>query len=316
MDILISASLLSAFVAGMAALFAPCCVTVLLPAYLGSIFRQRKTVFLMTLVFFFGVLAVFLPLGLGIAALGQFLKNYHNQLYAIGGLFLVLLGLSILIGQHFSLPFLSRLKRGNGKIENAGSVFVLGIFSGIATLCCAPVLAGVMALSALPGSLFWGAIYSLTYALGMVMPLFVIAYFLDKSNITDKFSFFKKRINYSVIGRKINISVSELVAGLVYLLMGALTLYLNWTGKLAMGGGSYQLSINIYMARLTKFLGQFMDKIPKELWLLAILAALALIVKIAINMMKKTDKVESSEKINGSAASHSCREVEKTNKNE
>ena len=48
--VLVMASLVTAFIAGVAALFAPCCITVLLPAYLGSIFRQKATIMLMTLV--------------------------------------------------------------------------------------------------------------------------------------------------------------------------------------------------------------------------------------------------------------------------
>ena len=56
MELLISTSLIAAFVAGIAALFAPCCVTVLLPSYFGSIFETRRKVFLMTFIFFLGIL--------------------------------------------------------------------------------------------------------------------------------------------------------------------------------------------------------------------------------------------------------------------
>ena len=295
MDILIGTSLLTAFIAGVAALFAPCCVTVLLPAYLASIFRQKRTVFLMTLVFFAGVLTVFLPLGLGIAALGQFLKNYHDQLYTVGGLFLILLGSSILLGRHFPLPFSARSKVRSVKIAGAGSIFVLGIFSGFATLCCAPVLAGVMALSVLPGSLFWGGMYSLVYALGMVMPLFVIAYFLDKADFTGKLSIFKKRIGYSILGKEINLTVSEIIAGLMYLLMGFLTLYLDWTNRLAMGGGEYQMTINIYLARLNRYLGQFLGNISPLVWVLGVAFILGAIVVVAWRMVKKNKNSQKSE---------------------
>ena len=154
MEILIGASLITAFVAGMAALFAPCCITVLLPAYFASIFRERKTVFLMTFVFFLGLLVIFLPLGLGVAGLGRFFSQYHNQLFIFGGLFLLLLATSTLLGKRFSLPFSFHPAV---KVSNdVGSVFILGVFSGFATVCCAPVLAGVLMLSALPGSIFWG----------------------------------------------------------------------------------------------------------------------------------------------------------------
>src|SRR3989338_1120467 len=205
-DILVGASLAAAFIAGIAALFAPCCITVLLPAYLGSIFRQKRTVFLMTFVFFIGLLVVFLPLGLGMAGLGQLFSKYHDTIFIIGGIVLFSLGASILLGRHFSMPFSPHPKI---KIQNAGSVFVLGIFSGFATLCCAPVLAGVLALAALPGSIFWGGMYAVAYVLGMTTPLFVIAYFLDKTDFTKKLSIFKKQISYKIGGNTISLRSEE-----------------------------------------------------------------------------------------------------------
>src|SRR3989338_8524264 len=103
-ELVVSASLLASFIAGVAALFAPCCISVLLPAYLGSVFRQRRTVLLMTFVFFLGLLLVFLPLGLGMAGLGTALAGFHDLIFTIGGLLLLGLGLFILLGRHFSLP--------------------------------------------------------------------------------------------------------------------------------------------------------------------------------------------------------------------
>lgn len=246
---LIITSLITAFVAGIAALFAPCCITVLLPTYLASIFRQRRTVVAMTAVFFLGLLAVFLPLGLGIAAFGTFLASIHNPLYYIGSIFLMLLGASLLLGKHFSLPFHIK-QRGGGKVTGAGSVFILGIFSGFATLCCAPVLAGVLALSALPGSIFWGTMYAAFYVLGMVVPLFILAYITDRSGVSEKLGFFQKRFAYRVFGRSVDIAVADIIAGGAYLAMGLLIFYLTATGNLAMGGGAYQTNVNLFMNKI------------------------------------------------------------------
>src|SRR3972149_104043 len=105
MELLLSASLIAAFIAGVAALFAPCCITVLLPAYFASIFRERYKVFLMTFVFFLGILVVFLPLGLGAAVLGQVFNRYHNTIFVAGGVFVTSMGLLLITGKHFSLPF-------------------------------------------------------------------------------------------------------------------------------------------------------------------------------------------------------------------
>ena len=246
---LIITSLIAAFVAGIAALFAPCCITVLLPTYLASIFRQRRTVVGMTGVFFLGLLVVFLPLGLGIAAFGTFLTSIHNPLYYAGSVFLVLLGISLLLGKHFSLPFHIRQKNG-GKVTGAGSVFILGIFSGFATLCCAPVLAGVLALSILPGSVFWGTMYAVLYVLGMVVPLFVLACLTDKTGVAEKLNFFQRRITYRILGREIDIAVADLIAGIAYLAMGILIFFLTATNNLAMGGGAYQTNVNLFMNKV------------------------------------------------------------------
>src|SRR3989339_1405809 len=129
MEILITASFLAAFLAGIAALFAPCCITVLLPAYLASIFRQKRAVFLMTFIFFLGLLVVFLPLGLGIAGIGQAFSQYHDALFILGGVFLLSLGAFILLGKHFSLPFVPQPKV---QVRGIASVFILGVFSAFA----------------------------------------------------------------------------------------------------------------------------------------------------------------------------------------
>ncbi len=43
-DTLYNISLIAAFIAGMVALFAPCCISYLLPAYFGSVFKEKKKV--------------------------------------------------------------------------------------------------------------------------------------------------------------------------------------------------------------------------------------------------------------------------------
>lgn len=255
MEPLIIASLITAFIAGVAALFAPCCITVLLPSYLGSIFREKRKVVLMTFVFFLGLLAVFLPLGLGAAGLGKLLSEYHDPIFIVGGVLLLFLGASILLGRHFSMPFSIHPKLKN---TNTGSVFMLGIFSGFATMCCAPVLAGVIALSVLPNSIFWGGIYSLAYVLGMVAPLFLIAYLLDKNNITQKLMNSNKRLTYSIGEKKISLAIADLISGATFLLMGIFILYLAQTNQLAMGGGEFQTKINIYLNQLVQIISSWL----------------------------------------------------------
>jgi len=262
MSAFILASLITSFIAGVAALFAPCCVSVLLPAYLGSIFRERYKVVAMTFIFFLGVLTVFLPIGLGFAYLAQFFKDYHGEVYFIGGSFLAVLGAMILTNNGFELPFSvhPQLKKHNG-----GSVYLLGIFSGIATTCCAPVLAGVLALSALPGSVLWGGLYTVVYVLGMVTPLFFIAIIADKAKITKKMMLVRKPIMYPLLGKQVSITWAQLMSGGIFLIMGLYTVYISFVGP-GMATSDYQISMNIYFAKLLKAIIPVITPIANYIW--------------------------------------------------
>ena len=286
MDIFILASLITAFIAGIAALFAPCCISVLLPSYLGSIFRERRKVLIMTFVFFLGIATVFLPIGLGFSALAQFFKEYHNIIFIIGGTFLTVLGIMILTKNGFVLPFSvhPQLKK-----HNAGSVYGLGVFSGIATTCCAPVLAGVLALAVLPGSLFWGAIYTLMYVFGMVAPLFFIALLADKTNVTKKLMNMRKTFSYKIFGNEITITFAELMSGGVFLIMGLFTVYYAFMGNLTVHS-DYQITINVYFDKLLKAITAFITPIANYAWTAIGILIVYVVVKIAKSLSNKSTR--------------------------
>lgn len=288
MEVIILAALITAYLAGVAALFAPCCIGVLLPAYFGSIFRQKKTVVLMTFVFFFGLLTVFLPLGLGMGFLGQLFKEYHNIIYLVASVFFLILAGIILLGFHMSLPFKTK---SNVKVTGGISVFILGIFSGFATLCCAPVLAGALALSVLPGSILWGGLYSIVYVIGMVSPLFVISYYLDKKGVMEKVNFFKKEFRYSLFKKKISLTLSNVFSGLVFLVMGALLLYYSITKQLTMDSSGGDLWVNILVAKLTDIITTFISSTIGQIIFFSIVIILFVwIIKITITKYRRNKR--------------------------
>lgn len=291
MNLLVSTSIVAAFVAGVAALFAPCCITVLLPSYLGSIFRERRKVFLMTFFFFLGILVVFLPLGLGSAIFGQWLSRYHNIIFAVGGAFLLALGLSLLLGRRFTLPFHVSPEL---KSHHPFSVFTLGIFSGIATTCCAPVLAGVLALSALPGSVWLGGAYTLAYVLGMVAPLFFLSLLLDRSGATQRLMRFRKPLQYRLAGRTIAVTVPDVLSGIIFVGMGILTVSLALGNRLAVHSG-LQTSINIELTKILKSLNGVISLLPESWW--AVIAGLFFLGLIArVTYLFKQESHESQKK--------------------
>jgi cytochrome c-type biogenesis protein len=285
MEVLILAALITAFLAGVAALFAPCCIGVLLPAYFGSIFRQKRTILLMTLVFFFGLLTVFLPLGLGMGFLGQLFTEYHNTIYLVASIFFLILAGVILLGYHASLPFKTKLSL---KVTGGLSVFILGFFSGFATLCCAPVLAGALALSVLPGSILWGGLYSIMYVIGMVSPLFIISYYLDKKGVMEKITFFKKEVEYSLFNRKILLTMSNVFSGIVFLVMGSLLLYYSLTNKITMGSSESSLWINILMSQITDVITGFIGSTIGQIIFFGIIILLFVwLIKIVVSKYRR-----------------------------
>ncbi len=286
MELLISTSLIAAFIAGVAALFAPCCVTVLLPSYFGSIFRTRRKVFLMTFIFFLGILTIFLPLGLGMSALGQVFSRYHREIFTVIGLFLTALGISLLFGKRLPMPKSLRPKPELTGKENVWSVFMLGIFSGIATTCCAPVLAGALALSMLPGSYIWGIIYTLAYVLGMVTPLFVLSLILDRTRMTDRLFGARTPITLHLFRKDVKVRISDLLAGATFTIMGALTLFWAFTGNLTMHS-ELQIDVNIYLTKVQLWLNQFIYGVPQYVWAILMVGIFAWIATAAVRQFKK-----------------------------
>ena len=164
MESIFQISLIASFVAGMVALFAPCCITFLLPAYLGSVFKEKEKVLFMTLVFGAGIFVVLMPAVLGVAIISKLLFKYHDTIYIFGGLLMLFVAVISLLG--IKSPFMVHVPNSTnqGKVDVL-SIFTLGIFSGITSACCAPVLIGILTMAFLSptffGSLLIGAVYVL-----------------------------------------------------------------------------------------------------------------------------------------------------------
>ncbi|HEV2403040.1 MAG TPA: cytochrome c biogenesis CcdA family protein [Candidatus Saccharimonadales bacterium] len=284
MGIVATASLITAFLAGTAGLFAPCCVGVLLPSYLASIFRTRTKIFLMTFVYYLGLLTVFLPLGLGIASLGSLFRDYHGVFFTIGGLFMIVLGLSLVSGKSLMLPI--HVTPKIGKRHNFWSLYVLGIFSGIATSCCAPVLAGVLALSALPGSWVLGLVYALAFVTGMVVPLFLLAVFIDRTKVLKRFQSLKRQVKYSLFGHQVSVYLSHLVSGTLYILIGIFILLFERRGP-EVFAANYQIDINLWVASVTRSVSRFTNHTSEWVWAVVFVSVFTLIAWAAYRQAQK-----------------------------
>jgi len=82
-QLLVGTTVIAAFFAGMVALFAPCCVSVMLPAYLATGVQRRRGLVAMTFVFAAGVGAVILPIAFGATALSRLISGEHTIVYSV-----------------------------------------------------------------------------------------------------------------------------------------------------------------------------------------------------------------------------------------
>ena len=234
MDTFASISFLAAFIAGSVALFAPCCITYLLPSYFGNIFREKKQVLLMTFVYSLGIFSVMLPVVLGAKALSMFFFRLHDQTYYLGGIFLLILAGFALLG--IKLPMIDLRRKSSGKVD-VWSSYTLGLFSGITSSCCAPVSIGVMTLSTLSPTILMSLGVGIFYVLGMVAPLYLASAFIDSRNILDRPLMRKSIGEINIFGKKYDLLVSNIAASVVFLITGLATISMTRLGLLGMDSG-------------------------------------------------------------------------------
>lgn len=274
----LGASIVASFIGGMLALFAPCCVSFLLPSYFATAFKQKSRIFLMTFVFFIGLAIVLVPIGLGVNALSRVFSSYHYEVFLIGGIFLVFLAVLTIFGKTIPLPF-----KANPNLQKSDvlSVFVLGLISGAASSCCTPVLVGVLTITALSGTFLYALLLSLTYVLGMVFPLFILSYFWDKYDFSKAKWLQGKVFKWKMLGKDFYLHTSHLIAAIILAAMGILVIILAITGK-TWTSTNYLAKMTTIFGKTTTLVIEKTKFIPETFWIILFVLLIVLIIWWAI----------------------------------
>lgn len=229
------ATLVVAFVAGMVALAMPCCFTVLLPSYMAKSFDSMAGRLGMTAVFGAGIATVLLPIAMGLSFVTTFITANHALLFVVGGFFMVVLGLLTLWG----MALLPPLNLGvDLKRKDVPSVYALGVFGGVASSCCAPVLAGVLILTVLSGTWLTALIVGLAYVVGMVFPLLLVAFAWDRRTAATTRLFRGRLVRLHLFSLETEIHSSKLIAGGLFFAMGVFTIVLGVWDRMLLNPGS------------------------------------------------------------------------------
>lgn len=222
-------SLTAAFLGGILALLAPCCVVSVLPNFVAAALPHRGLrLAALTGTFALGVAVVLLPIVLGIGALSAFLSVYHREVFGLVGALLLTLAGYVLSGRGFMLPMPGLGGLGRSRPGLSG-VFALGVVSGVASSCCAPVLVGVVAISALASSVVGSAGLGLAYVFGMIFPLLIASVLWERLRLGERGWLTHGPRYVKWMGREL--ALTDLASGIMFALMGGLASYLAVTGQ-------------------------------------------------------------------------------------
>ncbi|MBT1004394.1 cytochrome c biogenesis CcdA family protein [Paenarthrobacter sp. DKR-5] len=212
-----------AFLGGLLTLLSPC-AAMLLPAFFAYAFSATRLLLARTLVFYGGLLATLVPLGVFAGIVGGLLTAHRELLIAAAAAAVILLGVLQLAG--VSWPRLPGTQSGG---TSWLAVLVLGASYGVAGACTGPILGSILMIAAAGGTALYGAILLALYALGMVVPLLVLAAVWDRLGPTRRSYLKPRRLK---IGRWSN-SWATLAAGLLSVGIGALLLLTDGTAGAA-----------------------------------------------------------------------------------
>ena len=292
-ELLTTGSILAAFLAGGVALFAPCCIVFLAPSYLaGAVKNRRWRLLPLTFIFAAGLAVVLVPITLGMSLLAGAIARYHVPLYLAGGVLMFALAALSFSGTMWSLP--SFLRAPDTSRGDSASFFSLGVFSGIASSCCAPVLAGVMTLSVLSGSAVGGLALGLAYVFGMVFPLFVMALVWDRARLGERKLFRARPVRVRVAGRVIATNTLNIAVAIGFVVMGGFVISL--AGDANMTGGTQAQDVaagtltDLFLAVQT-----WVSPVPEPVLGLALLAVAAVFVWATLADRRRATPVSPSD---------------------
>ena len=217
-------SMLLAFAAGLVSFVSPCCLP-LVPGYLatvagvepGVVRRRFDPAVLARAGVFVGTFSlIFVLLGLGATAIGEFLFDNQPTLNVVAGALIIAMGL-LFIGSVFIVR-LNKEFRPEALLERAGKggpVVAGAAFALAWTPCVGPTLGAILGLASTQTGTAQGALLLVGYSAGLALPFLFSAIAFNAA--TRSFRFFKR--HYAAI---------QVGAGTVLVFMGVLVV----TGEL------------------------------------------------------------------------------------
>lgn len=229
-------SFFAAFIAGMLSVL-PACGPALLPAFFAYSFTQPRRLVVATVLFAVSFGMVFIPFGLGVAWLAQFVSMEHVMLTRIVGVVLLLFAVGSLVG--WTVPNRKRPQRG----QNGAGVWravVLGLTFGFtASSCIAPVLGAIITAAVGEGDPANAFVLLVWFVVGMFTPLLVLSFLMQRYGQQKLQKLFVWGFEVIIWGKAYRLYWAQVCAALLFGGLGllyVLNIPTTWLGGLSSGG--------------------------------------------------------------------------------
>ncbi|MGK5728628.1 cytochrome c biogenesis CcdA family protein [Streptomyces sp. URMC 124] len=214
---------LAAFLGGALALVSPCSA-LLLPAFFAYSLASPGRLLARTCVFYAGLATTLVPLGVASTAASRLFNGHRELLVTAGGWIVIAMGAAQILGLGFASK---RAQAAAGRItpRSAASTFLLGCVYGLAGFCAGPILGAVLTVTAVNGNPVYGGSMLAVYALGMALPLFVLAVFWDRFRLGGRRWLRGRELRLGPL----RLHTTSLVSGLLFIGIGVLFLAYDGT---------------------------------------------------------------------------------------
>ena len=174
--------ILGAFLGGILTLISPCSA-LLLPAFFAYAFDGFGKLISRTGLFYLGLCITLVPLGAGLGKVGSLFDSIRPSIMMFAGILIIIFGIMTVFGKGFAFqPAQDAVGKLSG--TNAVSVLLLGCVYGLASFCSGPILGSILTVAVAGGSALYGMVLMAIYALGMAVPLFILAIPVSYTHLT------------------------------------------------------------------------------------------------------------------------------------
>ncbi|MBK6043509.1 cytochrome c biogenesis CcdA family protein [Streptomyces sp. MBT55] len=218
-----------AFLGGLLALVSPCSA-LLLPAFFAYSIDSTSRLLARTGIFYAGLATTLVPLGAAGSYAGRLFYGHRDALVTGAGWLIIVLGVAQIVGLGFASRRMAELS-GRIRPTTAFSVYALGAVYGLAGFCAGPILGSVLTVAAVSGSPVYGGLLLAVYALGMAVPLFVLALLWERFDLGRRTWLRGRTVQ---LGGRFQLHTTSLLSGLFFIGLGAL--FLVYDGTTALPG--------------------------------------------------------------------------------